>query len=259
MVVTEVNRKLGFLVISLSIALLLQGCGIGNGNSAHVDTAVQKVSQLYETNDSKKVKQGEVSKIKPSTDQEMIKEALEAIDKIDKGESGTDKNAIVAFALRSSVQNAQIQLNEREGTSKSLDNYSGGGALENEYQPRKKDVVLKDNQLKNKNILEEFMNSAGGENKNNDSEIRVIKDEGYKGVLIYDLEANYDESAGQSWISVKPDFSYYSASENRIQDVFNTRQQCGYMSKDEQKGFYILNDCRTHSAYRFLPIANGDG
>ncbi|WP_289891027.1 hypothetical protein [Virgibacillus pantothenticus] len=60
--------------------------------------------------------------------------------------------------------------------------------------------------------------------KNNTSEIRVVKDKGAQGVLIYDLKSMYDKNADQSWIWVIPDDSHYIEIENEIQDVFNSPQ-----------------------------------
>lgn len=52
---------------------------------------------------------------------------------------------------------------------------------------------------------------------------------------------------------VYSDLSHYRASDDEVQDVFNTNQQCGYMSKDEIEGNYKLHECRTHWEYRLLP------
>ncbi|WP_010530320.1 hypothetical protein [Lentibacillus jeotgali] len=162
-------------------------------------------------------------------------------------------------------------INQETETDSSEDAYSGQEAkthdnqaeeqsqeeLLEEYVPNEDDVVLKHNNLKNKGILEAFMKVAGENGENNESEIRVVKDEGANGVLIYDLKSRYDKNADQAWIGVIPDLSHYSASENDVQDVFNNaRQQCSYMSKDKQEGYYKLNECRTHWEYRFLPIVN---
>ncbi|WP_164215627.1 hypothetical protein [Virgibacillus sp. YIM 98842] len=124
-----------------------------------------------------------------------------------------------------------------------------------EYVPGEDDVVVSNTELKNKDILEDFMEIAGENGENNESEIKVVKDEGEKGVRIYELKSRYDENADQAWIDVFPDLSYYRASEDEVQDVFNNaRQQCGYMEKDEFQGFYKLYECRTHWEYHFIPI-----
>ena len=128
-----------------------------------------------------------------------------------------------------------------------------------EYEPSEDDVVFNNNVLKNKDTLENFMEVAGENGENNESEIKVVKEEGEKGVLIYDLKSRYDENADQGWIDVFPDLSYYRASENEGQDVFNNaRQQCGYMEKDEIQGFYKLYECRTHWEYHLIPIVDAD-
>ncbi|MEK4303335.1 hypothetical protein [Oceanobacillus sp. FSL K6-0251] len=58
-----------------------------------------------------------------------------------------------------------------------------------EYVPNEDDVVYKNNELKNKDILEAFMETAGENGQDNESEIRAVKDEGTQGVLIYDLKS----------------------------------------------------------------------
>jgi len=124
-----------------------------------------------------------------------------------------------------------------------------------DYVPGEDDVVVSNTELKNKDILEGFIEIAGENGENNEREIKVVKDEGEKGVLIYELKSRYDENADQAWIDVFPDLSYYRASEDEVQDVFNNaRQQCGYMEKDEGQGFYKLYECRTHWEYHFIPI-----
>lgn len=122
-----------------------------------------------------------------------------------------------------------------------------------EYVPNEDDVVYKNNELKNKDILEAFMETAGENGQDNESEIRVVKDEGDQGVLIYDLQSGYEKSVDQAWIMVYSDLSHYRALDDEVQDVFNTDQQCGYMSKDEIEGNYKLHECRTHWEYRLLP------
>ncbi|WP_077326525.1 hypothetical protein [Virgibacillus siamensis] len=257
---SALNPKKKVIVISLFIVLsvvsVLQGCGTDNDNANNINKAAKKVNDLFEVEDEEKVKDGKSSKIKDSTDKEKIGKALEAIDKIDTSDGEQSESYAIAFGLRSAVLNAQLQLKEREGTPESSDYSAQDEQKTEEFHPDEDDVVLKNNEIKNKDILEKFMKIAGENGRNNEREIRVVKDEGARGVLIYDLKSRYDKSANQGWIGVIPDLSYYSSSENEIQDVFNTRQQCGYMSKDMQEGYYTLNKCRTHWAYRFLPIVN---
>ena len=125
-----------------------------------------------------------------------------------------------------------------------------------EYIPNETDVVFYHNALKNKDILEEFSKVAGENGEDNESQIRVVKYES-KGPIIYDLKSRYDETADQAWIEVAPDLSYFIPSETETQDVFNNAsQQCGYMSKDTVKGYYKLNECRTHWEYWLLPIVS---
>ncbi|WP_147301644.1 hypothetical protein [Virgibacillus dokdonensis] len=171
--------------------------------------------------------------LKGSTDQEQIDKAMEAVNKIDMFSEENDEHySLVAF-LHIALTDAQKQLNERERKQGMPDTKEKEEQPKEAYVPNKNDVILKNNELKNKELLEVFMKDAGEKGENSKSAIRVVKDEGEKGTLIYDLESNYDKTAGQSWILVFTDLSYYSPSENEVQDVFtNASQQCSYMSKE---------------------------
>ncbi|RDW15106.1 hypothetical protein [Oceanobacillus chungangensis] len=150
------------------------------------------------------------------------------------------------------VDNGQKQENPQ---STNVENDSPEEKSQEEiYIPNESDVVFKNNALSNKDILDNFVEVAG---ENNESQIRVVKYQ-TKGVIIYDLESEYDSNANVGWIMVKPDLSYYKPTENEVQDVIfnNASQQCAYMSIDEEEGFYKLNECRTHWEYRLLPIVN---
>ncbi|MEN2467877.1 hypothetical protein [Ornithinibacillus sp. JPR2-1] len=125
-----------------------------------------------------------------------------------------------------------------------------------EYIPSETDVVFKHNALRNVELLEEFIETAGGNGEDNESHIRIVKYEP-QGALIYDLQSRYDENANQSWIEVKPDLSYFNTSEVPVQDVFyNAPEQCWYMSKDTEKGYYKFHECRTHWEYYLFPIVS---
>ena len=242
------------LLIVLGIMLLLQGCDLKNENTKNTDIAVKKVSDLFEVEDEEKIKEGKTSQIKDSTNQKQIDEALKAVDTIDTDGDGHSEKDAIAFSLQSAILIAQLQLQEREGSLESSSPATQDEQKEEEFHPAKDDIVLKNNELKNKEQLEEFMKNAGENGENNESEIRVVKDERANGVLLYDLKSRYDKNANQRWIEVIPDLSHYNPPENEVQDVFNTPQQCSYMSKDRTEGYYKLNECRTHLEYRFLPI-----
>lgn len=147
----------------------------------------------------------------------------------------------------------QEQKNDLSGDSR--DNSLEGQKEEEtvkEYIPNESDVILKNNDLENGNILKNFMEVAG---ENNESQIRIVKYVRSQGVIIYDLKSRYDKNAKEGWIRVVPDLSYYKASENEVQDVFNSApQQCGDLSKNIVEGYYTLNKCRTHWEYRLLPV-----
>ncbi|ASK64025.1 hypothetical protein CFK37_18625 [Virgibacillus phasianinus] len=234
-----------------------------------VARAVQMVDDLFVEVDGKSdsEKNDETpGKIKESTDQEQIDQTRKAIAKIDpdNGEHGGYSIAVLGLSL--TVNDAQKQLDKREGnqisdgTNKDSSTESKDDPLEEqdkedtliEFTPNEKDVILKDNVLKNKDILEDFMKVAG---ENNESQIRVVKYVKSQGVIIYELKSRYDANADEGWISVDPDLSHYKPTENEVQDVFNNApQQCGYMSKDKIEGYYKLNKCRTNWEYRLLPI-----
>ncbi|MFD2627597.1 hypothetical protein [Oceanobacillus kapialis] len=261
------KKKIISIVIILCGVFVLQGCNTGNGDAStsNIDIANNLVSDLFE---GEEIEDAEgFNKIKDSTDQEKIDEAREAVESVDEivredGEENEDDELI--YELHSALFHANYQLQERKTTTELPRNTVPEEDAQDdeqieeelpEYQPDENDVVWKNNQLKNKNTLEEFIKVAGENGKDNTSEIRVVKDEGPQGVLIYDLESRYDENADQSWIRVTPDLSYYNALENETQDVFNNApQQCGYMAKDEEQGFYKFYECRTHWEYHFLPL-----
>src|SRR5699024_4131857 len=134
--------------------------------------------------------------------------------------------------------NVQSKLNEMKVKPALVENVEQEKESVMDFQHEEEDIVLEKNELKNKDTLETFMQTAGENGENNESEIRVVKDEGAQGVLIYDLKSRYDKNADQRWIEVTPDLSHYSPAEDEVQDVFHTSQQCGYLSKDEAEGYY---------------------
>lgn len=242
------------LLIVVSIMLILQGC---NTKQQNIDIAITKVANLFEVEDEEQVKEGKTGKIKDSTDQSKIDQALEAINNIDTSDGEHSESYAIAFGLQSAVLVAQVQLEEREGTEVTYENDSEDEKTE-DFQPDDDDIVWQDNKLLNKDILEDFMHHAGENGKNHGSEISVVKDEGEKGVIIYDLKSIYDENADQAWIEVTPNLNHYIEAENDVQNVFNMNQQCGYISKDREAGYYKLNECFTHWEYPLLPITNNN-
>lgn len=242
------------LFIVLIVMLILQGCF--PESDSDIDIAVKRINDLFVVDDEEKIRKGEPGKIKESTDQEQIDEAVEAMGNVDTlGREHDDEEEVLVLNIANAIIIAQNQLKGREdeqNSSSAQDEQKG-----EEFHPTEDDIVSKNNHLINKDILEGFMKVAGENGEDNESEIRVVKDEGVKGVLIYHLKSSYDNNADQRWIEVRPDLSHYRASEDDTQDVFNNApQQCGYMSKDELVGYYKLNECRTHWDYRFPPISN---
>lgn len=238
---------------------MMLGCETDNESESNMETISDQVLGLFKED-------GQPSKIKDSTNQVKIREVQEALTNIalDPDNNG---NTDLFLSLQSKIDDARMQLSERERASDQPENNKQGEEeRENEdlkkYQPSENDIVFSNNQLKNRDILEEFMQAAGEKGENNESDIkkiRVVKDEGIDGVLIYDLESRYDEFADQRWIGVLPDLSYYNAPENEPRDVFNIQQQCSYMTENKETEYYVLMECKTHWEYPLLPITNNEG
>ncbi|WP_153833664.1 hypothetical protein [Gracilibacillus thailandensis] len=129
------------------------------------------------------------------------------------------------------------------------------------FVPKETDVIFQNNELKNKEVLETFMETAGTKGNDNTSEIRVVKYFSSDNFIIYDLKSRYSEEADQRWIEVNPDTTYYDKNSN-TQDVFNNApQQCGWLEKDTtnpKDAYYKFFECRTNWEYRFLPALAGD-
>lgn len=217
--------------------------------------AKEKVGNLFEVVDEDEEKP---SKIKASTNQALINDAQKAVNNINTNGEEEGRNEGVVFALQSALVVAQAQLMKREGEIEST-TFPAPDPEEQQqlvdYQPNVDDVVSTYDDVENRDILEEFIEIAGENGKNDESEIRIVKNEGKNGVIIYDLKSRYDKNADQGWIDVTPDLSHYNPPEEYVQEIFNNAsQQCGYMSKDETQGFYKLYECRTHWEYHLLPI-----
>ncbi|MCT1576956.1 hypothetical protein M3E13_03760 [Oceanobacillus kimchii] len=259
----DYSKNVLISLLIISILLIVQGCDINNEQD--IKTASDQVFDLFEEEDGKPMK------IKDSTDQAEINLAQEAIDNIevDSSNDGYDENEAIIFNLQSAITNAQVQLKEREGIN-TLDQPENKKQNKGEhvkevfgdYETRNNDVVFSNNQLRNKDILDEFMKAAGEKGEKNESEIkeiRVVKEDGSNGILVYDLVSRYDEVADQRWIDVMPDLSNFIAPENEPRDVFNIRQQCGYMTRNEETGYYVLRECTTHWEYPLFPVTNNEG
>jgi hypothetical protein len=126
-----------------------------------------------------------------------------------------------------------------------------------EYSPLETDVVYQDSVLKNVETLEKFISDAA---ENKEGKIRIVNfyedttDTGAKGVIIYDLISAYDMNAKQGWIQVVPDLSYFQQSEREQVGTINYNQQCGSIKKDEEQGYYVLNQCHAAWEYRLVLI-----
>ncbi len=243
------REKIVWLVLIVFIAFGTSGCtdktpSSDTHSSAHaIKVAGDAVDFLFVKSDWDHLN---TARIKNTTTQAQIDYAANLVSKIQPGEK-LDANTAFGFGFALAIENAQKQLDERgnvgEESSKVL-----------KYTPNKNDVILKNHVLKNVDRLENFMKIAG---KSDGDKIRVVKYVEGQGVLIYDLKSRYDKNAKQGLIEVNPDLKYYSKLKSERQDVFNNApQQCGGLSKDMDKGYYKLTECRTNWEYYLLPIIN---
>src|SRR5699024_3546005 len=121
------------------------------------------------------------------------------------------------------------------------------------YVPEESDIIYKSGTITNRDALETFIETAGENGDDNESNIRVVKDEGENGVILYDLQSRYDEHADQRWIDVHPYLDYFNTASQEIQEVFNNApQQCSSMSKEYE--FYMMRECRTHWEFPLIPV-----
>ncbi|MEM5597678.1 hypothetical protein AAHB53_17745 [Niallia circulans] len=62
------------------------------------------------------------------------------------------------------------------------------------------------------------------------------------------LEVRYDKSANESWIEV----------ENDKESGTIPRQQCSRIVRNEENGYYMLEECTHRWEYRLYPLGNGE-
>ena len=62
------------------------------------------------------------------------------------------------------------------------------------------------------------------------------------------LEVRYDKSANESWIEV----------ENDKESGAIPRQQCSRIVRNEENGYYMLEECTHRWEYRLYPLENGE-
>ena len=245
--VVRPKRKTLIILVTIATIVLFGIQYFSFSQDERVKTATGKVSELFIQEKEDAVKEEESSRIKPTTNQQQINEAMRAVQRIH-GSNKLGEHELAKRALEMSLLVAQHQLDEREGKTAEPDGKSGEHQEEKSYTPEKEDVRYEDGELKNKELLESFIDDA---TKQKDGAIRVVKDMYTEGTLILTLEAKHDQDAGVGWVDVDFDRSHYHP---EGQDVFSKQsQQCGEILKSEEEGFYQLRECNTHWQYNLLP------
>lgn len=133
------------------------------------------------------------------------------------------------------------------------------------------DVIQNGDKLSNVSKLETFMQNS---KKHKKDEIRVVRnygDKSYgiteakeeelkrqglqlpKGKVVYTLNYRYDKEAKEGWIDVKTDATNFKQS-TTYSTSFADSQQCGYIRKDAERGYYILTECFHQWEYELFPI-----
>ncbi|MFE4814431.1 hypothetical protein ACFQ9Y_25430 [Peribacillus simplex] len=75
-----------------------------------------------------------------------------------------------------------------------------------------------------------------------------------RGVITYYLTSKYDEKAKEGWIEVVPILSGFKQSQDNPISVMESRQQCGSIIRDEERGYYMLTECFHQWGYNLIPL-----
>lgn len=135
------------------------------------------------------------------------------------------------------------------------------------YTPENSDIVQYKSSLSNGGKLEEFIQKVQngkegevrivrnyGKNSYNRNEFDDVSYERPEGTIIYDLKFVYDNQAGEGWIEVHPNLSHFKQSKNNPISIINDPQQCGYITKDNERGYYFLSECFHAWEYELFPL-----
>ncbi|MFI8496855.1 hypothetical protein ACIGC1_29200 [Peribacillus butanolivorans] len=76
----------------------------------------------------------------------------------------------------------------------------------------------------------------------------------HRGVIIYDLTSKYDEKAKEGWIEVVPILTRFKQSQDNPISVMESREQCGSINRDEERGYYMLTECFHRWGYDLIPL-----
>lgn len=240
-------RKTAIFLFALFLGMiLLQGCTFGKSD---MEVATKKVEKLFDGDIDQFFKLDQHAELKSSVDQAQIEDALEAVEKLDV----ENEDELELLILFTAVHFAEIELAKREDGDVT-ESHEPKEELE-VYVPEESDITFEAGTLTNQEALEAFVKTAGENGDDNESSIRIVKDEGENGVILYDLQSRYDENADQRWIDVHPYLDYFNTASLQTQEVFNSApQQCGSMSKEYD--FYMMNECRTHWEFPLIPVVD---
>jgi len=247
------NTPIVSLLFILFLGMMfLQGCSFEK--KSDLEIATEKAKNLFDGDLDQFLQSDHNIKLKDSVDQAQIEDAQEAFEKLDiEGKDLEDEDVVELIILYSAVHYAEIELAIREGRDVP-EGYEPEVELD-EYVTEESDIYFDEGSLINQELLEEFIETAGENGNDNESNIRIVRDEGKNGVILYDLQSRYDENADQRWIDVYPHLDYFNTASQKTQEVFNSApQQCSSMSKEYD--FYMMNECRTHWEFPLIPVVD---
>ncbi|MDR7071499.1 DUF4362 domain-containing protein [Fictibacillus barbaricus] len=125
------------------------------------------------------------------------------------------------------------------------------------FMPNKEDIVQDSFELTNVDKLEQFISNMSNKQPN---KIRVVRYlEGVKFddpdvPMIYDLQYVYDMQAQVGWVQVQPDASHVPAKQAEKEIKMKNPQQCSTITKDEERGYYMLTECHDAWEYVLFPL-----
>jgi len=133
------------------------------------------------------------------------------------------------------------------------------------------DVIQNGDELRNVNKLDAFIQNS---KNHKEDEIRIVRNYGDKsygiskdkeeelereglqlpeGSVTYTLKYRYDKKSKQGWIEVKTDATNFKQSTTYSTSLADS-QQCGYIRKDSERGYYMLTECFHQWEYELFPF-----
>ncbi|PAQ13558.1 hypothetical protein CD798_14185 [Bacillaceae bacterium SAOS 7] len=127
------------------------------------------------------------------------------------------------------------------------------------YKVEPDDVVQRQLSVENVERLDKFIEEAA---EGKETHVRVIRmyERTYdhpnspEGVIIYDLKSRYDNQAKVGWIEVTPNLSDFTPFEKSRVPTIENAQQCSRIIRDEELGYYMLNECHDAWSYELFPF-----